>query len=336
MCRLKVFIINCNFCQRWVTSTNGPINVISIITLWNSAHIKALNSVLNIIHSDFIHALSSIRSTISIKANFTVKVIGHFLVLIIRIIIIQIVRGLHLIHVITVHMEWVVTNGEDIFTTKTLNSITHFLWQYQTMINPGYFNWHLLVINWVGTASVAETNINTRNIMIKEIFTVSILQAQHIRIFNINALFSAFWRITLNLDWCVIRKYRLVYWDVHSNKGHKIRNNRRIEIDLELHLGCIIGVCNKCLRIISSWEVTTNESAEYKFWLEGLEKVKLIIFSNLSKLNNFISSSSIFFLALINILFKHGLSIKCLSDWCLSSNQTGNIWISWNLRQYIK
>ena len=192
------------------------------------------------------------------------------------------------------------------------------------------------MINWIRTTSVTEANINTWNIMIKEIFTIRILQTQYIRIFNINTLFRAFWRITLNLYWGVIRKYRLVNWNIHSNKSHKVGNNRRIKINLKLYLRCIIGICNKCLWVVSSWEVTTNKSAKYKFWLKSLEKVKLIIFSYLSKLNNFISFSGIFFLTLIDILFKHGLSIKCLSDWCLSSNQTSNIWISWYLRQYIK
>ena len=139
------------------------------------------------------------------------------------------------------------------------------------MIDPGNFNRHLLMVNWIRATSVAEANINARDIMINEVFTISILQTQHIRPFYIYTTSKTFWRITLNLYVCILRQNRLIYADIHCDKSYKVGDNRRVKINLKLNFGSITRICNKSLWVISTWEVTTNKTAKNKFWLKSLK-----------------------------------------------------------------
>ena len=195
------------------------------------------------------------------------------------------------------------SDGEDVFSAQSLNSVAHFLWKDESVVDPSNFNRNLLVIDWVRATSVAEAKFNCRDVVIKEIFTVSELQAQNIRILDANTALVSSRRITLNVDKGIIRKNALINGDVHGDQSNKIRDNRAIEIDLELNLRSVIRVSEVSARLsIRAWEVSADESVENQLWNESLEQVKLIILGNLTKLNNLISLGSVFLLELINVL----------------------------------
>lgn len=229
------------------------------------------------------------------------------------------------------------SDGEDILSAQSLDSIAHFLWKDESVIDPSDFNWNLLVINWVRTTSVAEAKFNRRDVVIKEVLTVSELQAQNIRILDADATLWSSRGVALNVDQSVLRKNRFIDGDIHRDQSNEIGNNRAIEVDLELNFGSVIGVSEVGARLsIRTWEVSADKSVEDELWNKSLEQVELIILGNLTKLNNLISLRSIFLLELINVLSDQALTIQSLSNWGLSRNQTSNVWIRRNLRQLVK
>lgn len=229
------------------------------------------------------------------------------------------------------------SDGEDVFSAQSLNGIAHFLWKNESVVDPSNFDRNLLVIDWVRATSVAETKFNSRDVVVKEVLTVSELQAQNVGILDADATLWTSGRVSLDVDKSVIRKNGLINSDVHSDQRNEIRNNRAIEVNLELNLGSVIGVGEVGARLsIRAWEVSADESVENKLWNEGLEQVELIILSDLTKLNNLVGLRSVLLLELINVLSDQALSIQSLCDWSLSRNQTGYVWICRNLRQLIK
>ena len=60
------------------------------------------------------------------------------------------------------------------------------------------------------------------------------------------------------------------------------------------------------------------------------------ILGDLTKLNNLVGLGSVFLLELINVLSDQALTVQSLSDWSLSCDQTGDVWIRRNLRQLVK
>ena len=82
--------------------------------------------------------------------------------------------------------------------------------------------------------------------------------------------------------------------------------------------------------------MSADESVENQLWNKGLEQVELIILGDLTKLNNLVGLRSVLLLELINVLSDQALTVQSLSDWSLSCDQTGDVWIRRNLRQLVK
>lgn len=307
---------------------DGPVGWVSKLRYTTLSEFNTLNLVLDIIHGDFIHASCISLSTINVVSAVT---------LVVGVVSLKVVGGLHLEHKVTIHVEWIMSDGEDVLSAQSLDGIAHFLWKDESVIDPSDFNWNLLVINWVRTTSVAEAKFNRRDVVIKEVLTVSELQTQDIRILDADATLWSSRRISLNVDQSVLRKNRFIDGDIHRDQSNEIGNNRAIEVDLELNFGSVIGISKVGARLgIRTWEVSANESVEDELWNKSLEQVELIILGNLTKLNNLIGLRSVFLLELINVLSDQALTIQSLSNWGLSRNQTSNVWICRNLRQLVK
>ena len=229
------------------------------------------------------------------------------------------------------------SNGEDVLSAQSLDGVAHFLWKDESVIDPSNFDRNLLVINWVRTTSVAEPEFNRRDVVIQEVLTVSKLKAQDIRILDADATLWSSRGVALNVDQSVLGKNRFIDGDVHGDQSNKVRNNRAIEVDLELNLRSVIRVGEVGARLsIRAWEVSADESVENQLWNKGLEQVELIILGDLTKLDNLISLRSVLLLELINVLSDQALTVQSLSDWSLSCNQTSDVWIRRNLRQLVK
>lgn len=98
------------------------------------------------------------------------------------------------------------SNSEDVFSAQSLDGVAHFLWKDESVIDPSNFDRNLLVIDWVRATSVAEPKFNRRDVVIQEIFTVSELQAQNIRILDADAVLWTSGRVALDVDQSVLRK----------------------------------------------------------------------------------------------------------------------------------
>lgn len=150
------------------TSTNSPVSWVGKLRNTSLGEFNTLDLVLNIIHSDFVHASGVGLSAINVESAVVTTSIG--------VVSFEVVRGLHLEHEVAIHMEWIMSDGEDVFSAQSLNGIAHFLWKDKSMIDPSDFDRNLLVIDWVRTTSVAETKFNRRDVVIQEVLTVSELQ----------------------------------------------------------------------------------------------------------------------------------------------------------------
>ena len=308
--------------------TNGPVSWVGKFRNTSLSEFNTFDLVLDIIHGDFVHtgcvSLSSVDNS-SVVSSLALVVIC------------KVVRGLHLEHEVAIHVEWIMSDGEDVFSAQSLDGVAHFLWKDESVVDPSDFDRNLLVIDWVRTTSVAEAKFDSRDVVIQEVLTVSKLQAQDVRVFNTDTALLTSGRVALDVDHSVIRKNGLINSDVHSDKSNQIRNNGAVEVNLELNLGSVIRISEVGTRLsVGTWEVSANESVENEFWNESLEEVELIILGDLTKLNNFVCLRSVLLLELINVLSDQALSIQSLSDWSLSRNQTSDVWIRRYLRQLIK
>lgn len=193
--------------------TNGPVGWVSKLRNTSLSEFNALDLVLDIIHGDFVHAgrvgFSSVDNS-SVVSSLALVIIG------------KVVRGLHLEHEVTIHVEWIMSDGEDVFSAQSLNGVAHFLWKDKSVVDPGNFDRNLLVINWVRTTSVAETKFDSRDVVIKEVFTVSELQAQNVGILDADTALLTSGRVALDVDHGVIRKNRLINSDVHGDQRNEI------------------------------------------------------------------------------------------------------------------
>lgn len=307
---------------------DGPVGWVGEVRYTSLGEFNTLDLVLDIIHGNFVHA-----SCISLSAINVVSAVA----LVVGVVSLKVVRGLHLEHEIAIHVEWIVSNSEDVFSAQSLDGVAHFLWKDESVIDPSDFNRDLLVIDWVRATSVAEPEFNRRDVVIQEILTVSELQAQNVRILDADAVLWSSRRVSLNVDQSVLRKNALIDGDVHRDQSNEIRNDRAIEVDLELNLGSVIRVGEVSARLgIRAWEVSADESVENQLWNKGLEQVELIILGDLTKLNNLVGLGSVLLLELINVLSDQALTVQSLSDWSLGCNQTGDVWIRRNLRQLVK
>lgn len=315
--------------ESWI-STNGPVGWVSKFRNTSLGEFNTLDLVLDIIHGNLVHASGVSFSTINVESAVVVTTT-------IGVVSLKVVRGLHLEHEVTIHVEWIMSDGEDVLSAQSLNGVTHFLWKDKSVVDPSDFDRNLLVIDWVRTTSVAEPEFNRRDVVIQEVLTVSELQAQNVRILNADATLWSSRRVSLNVNQSVLRKNRLIDGDVHGDQSHEVRNNRAIEVDLELNLGGVIRVGEVGARLsIRAWEVSADESVEDKLWNKGLEQVELIILGDLTKLDNLVSLRSVLLLELINVLSDQALTVQSLSDWGLGCNQTSDVWIRRNLRQLVK
>ena len=131
---------------------NSPVGWVSKLRNTSLSELNTLNLVLNVIHSDFVHTGGVGFTSIDVESTIT---------LVVRVVVLQVIRSLHLEHEVAIHVEWIMSDGEDVFSAQSLNSIAHFLWKDESMIDPSNFDRNLLVINWVRTTSVAEAKFDS-------------------------------------------------------------------------------------------------------------------------------------------------------------------------------
>ena len=144
--------------ESWI-SANSPVGWVSELRHTGLSEFNTLNFILNIIHGDFVHASCISFSAINIESVIVITTS-------IRVVSLQVVRGLHLEHEIAIHVEWIMSDGEDVFSAQSLNSVAHFLWKDESVVDPSNFNRNLLVIDWVRATSVAEAKFDSRDVVI--------------------------------------------------------------------------------------------------------------------------------------------------------------------------